>query len=133
MMDRINAAIGHIKLDSLQPHHLITFYNNLEEKGIRDDYKYNCKIDLNAKLKELRLTKGAIAEKAGVSEATIRSITRKVNVSKRSAELVAKALNIPLMELFIAVGADGTLSGKQYSIITGRYLRYFQPPWSGRL
>lgn len=29
LMPRINAAIGHIRLDKLQPHHLMQFYNNL--------------------------------------------------------------------------------------------------------
>ncbi len=34
-MPRINAAIGHIRLDKLQPHHLMAFYKNLEESGIK--------------------------------------------------------------------------------------------------
>ena len=104
MMERINAGIGHIRLDHIQPHHLITFYNNLSEKGIRDDGKYKCKIDFNAKLKELQLTKVVLAERAKVSEAVLRSIAKK--------ELVAKALNIPLADLFTAVDKDATLSNK---------------------
>ena len=39
MLPRINAAIGHIRLDRLQPHHLMQFYSNLEEAGIREDGK----------------------------------------------------------------------------------------------
>jgi len=34
---RIIPAIGHIKLAKLQPHHLMEFYNNLSEDGIRLD------------------------------------------------------------------------------------------------
>ena len=41
LIQRINAAIGHIHLDKLQPHHLLTFYDNLAEPGIRDDTKYH--------------------------------------------------------------------------------------------
>lgn len=37
MMQRINAAIGHIRVDRLQPHHLMQFYSNLEESGVRSD------------------------------------------------------------------------------------------------
>jgi integrase len=34
LMGRINAAIGNIKLDKIQPHHLISFYKNLAEDGM---------------------------------------------------------------------------------------------------
>ena len=36
LLRRINAAIGHIRLDRLQPHHLEAFYKNLREKGIKE-------------------------------------------------------------------------------------------------
>ncbi len=35
MLPRILAAIGHIKLSKLQPHHLMEFYNSLGETGVR--------------------------------------------------------------------------------------------------
>ena len=37
---RIIPALGHIKLSKLQPHHLLEFYNNLAEGGIRLDKYY---------------------------------------------------------------------------------------------
>ena len=37
---RIIPAIGHIKLSKLQPHHLMVFYNNLTESGVRLDAYY---------------------------------------------------------------------------------------------
>ena len=40
LLKRINIAIGHIKLEKLQPHHLMEFYKNLSEEGIRNDTKY---------------------------------------------------------------------------------------------
>lgn len=36
---RIIPALGHIKLNKLQPTHLVEFYNNLREDGIRNDGK----------------------------------------------------------------------------------------------
>ncbi len=36
---RIIPALGHIKLNKLQPNHLLEFYNNLQEDGIRKDGK----------------------------------------------------------------------------------------------
>jgi len=56
---RIIPALGHIKLAKLQPHHLLEFYNNLAEGGIRLDVLYkptkflmsilnsNNKVDIN--------------------------------------------------------------------------------------
>lgn len=35
LMERINPAIGHIKLTDLKPQHLNAFYKNLAEEGIR--------------------------------------------------------------------------------------------------
>lgn len=35
LLERINAAIGHIKLADLRPQHLNSFYKNLSEPGIR--------------------------------------------------------------------------------------------------
>ena len=40
LIKRINAALGHIRMDKLQPHHIIAFYNNLAETGIREDMRY---------------------------------------------------------------------------------------------
>ncbi len=40
MMPRINAAMGHMKLEKIQPQHLLSFYKNLAEEGIREDMKY---------------------------------------------------------------------------------------------
>lgn len=42
MLPRINAAIGHLRIDRIQPQHLLTFYENLSEGGIRRDTKYKC-------------------------------------------------------------------------------------------
>ena len=37
MLPRINAALGHMRMDRLQPHHIISFYNNMAEIGVRED------------------------------------------------------------------------------------------------
>lgn len=39
LLNRIITALGHIKLNKLQPTHLTEFYNNLREDGIRADGK----------------------------------------------------------------------------------------------
>ena len=45
MLPRINAALGHIRIDRLQPHHIVSFYNNLAEAGVRADGKQRCIVD----------------------------------------------------------------------------------------
>ena len=59
MMPRINAAIGHIHLDKLQPHHLLALYDNLAEPGVRSDTKYRCSVDFKALLGIVNLPRPA--------------------------------------------------------------------------
>ncbi len=99
-MPRINAAIGHIRLDKLQPHHLMAFYKNLEESGVREDSKYRCVQDFKALLKQRGLTKRKFAPLAGVSVYVLDSITRGNNISQSSAEKIAAALDENMEALF---------------------------------
>jgi integrase len=112
MMPRINAAIGHIRLDKLQPHHLITFYENLAEVGIRCDTKYHCSVDFKALLRERKVTKANLAPLANVSLAVLNSITNDQNIARASAENISKALDLPLAQLFKLADEDSTLSAK---------------------
>lgn len=112
LMPRINAAIGHIKLDRLQPHHLLSFYDNLMEPGIRDDTKYRCTIDFRVLLKSREMTKVALAPAAGVSMAVLAAVTQGKNISKQSAESICAALEAPVKEVFSPVNGDAPLSSK---------------------
>lgn len=113
LMPRINAAIGHIRLDRLQPNQLIGFYNNLAEKGIRKDSKYSCKIDFKAALRERGITKVKLAKRAGVCVGVLDSITRGDNISRKSAEGVCAAMKVPLGDMFTQIDRNGgALAGK---------------------
>lgn len=112
LMPRINAAIGHIRLDRLQPHHLMQFYANLEEAGIREDSKQRFKGDLKEMLRSRSITKTAFAEQAGVSPAVLASITQGKNISAESAKRVSDALGEPVDALFEPTGNDKGLSAK---------------------
>ena len=82
MMVRINQAIGHIKLADLRPQHLNSFYKNLAEPGIRiGGGSATARIDMVAWLKKNKLSRGKLAEKAGVSAATV-GVAVKANPSK---------------------------------------------------
>lgn len=112
LIQRINAAIGHIHLDKLQPHHLLTFYDNLAEPGIRDDTKYHCTIDFKALLRERGFTKTSFAPVANVSISVLSSITQNRNIARTSAEKISKTLELKLEQLFEPVNEDSTLSSK---------------------
>lgn len=112
MLPRILEAIGHIRLDRLQPHHLLEFYANLEESGIREDSKQHFTGDLKAILRSRSITKKDFAEQAGVSLSVLNSITQGKNIAPGSAERVAAALGAPVSTLFESVGNDTGLSSK---------------------
>lgn len=112
LLPRINAAMGHLKLEKIQPHHLLSFYNNLSEKGIRLDTKYRCIVDLKATIKSNKLTFKAIAEKAGISEQSITSAAKGQNVSAKTAQGISSALGVNVKKLFAPVDENKTLSGK---------------------
>lgn len=109
-MPRINAAIGHIRLDRLQPLHLLSFYDNLAEAGVRKDTTYRCKINLKAYLAERKCTQTRFAARAEVSMAVIKSIYQGKNISKHSAECVSGALGRPVCDLFDAIDRKPALS-----------------------
>ncbi len=51
MIKRILPALGHLSLDKIRPHHLMAFYDNLQEAGTRDDNKYKSTVDFKELLK----------------------------------------------------------------------------------
>lgn len=93
-------AIGHQKIGDIQPHHLMEFYNNLREEGIRRSLKYCSAVDINNLLSERKMTKEALSKKASLSVRTIYAVCSGDNVDKRSAEKVSVALDIKFKELF---------------------------------
>lgn len=60
MRGRISAGLGHLKVSKIKPAHVMAFYNNLEEKGVRRDSTYTA---TKALLKLLpRGTRGELAK-----------------------------------------------------------------------
>lgn len=102
LLPRVNAAIGHMRIDRIQPHHLMAFYKNLQEQGIRADARYTPIVDFKSLLKERKVTQQKMAALAEVSVQTIRSLNEGKNVAAESARKVAKTLGIPLDQLFKA-------------------------------
>ena len=111
MLPRINAALGHMRMDRLQPHHIVSFYNNLTETGVREDSKQRCTVDMKALLRARSLTQTRFATQAGVSVSVLTSINRGGNIAAESAQRIAQALAMPVGELFEPTAADKPLAG----------------------
>ena len=93
MMIRINQAIGHIKLADLRPQHLNSFYKNLAEPGIRmGSGSAKAKIDMVAWLKKNKLSRGKLAEKAGISAATVGVAVKGESIKIEKAQAIAQAM-----------------------------------------
>lgn len=101
MMVRINQAIGHIKLADLRPQHLNSFYKNLAEPGIRiGGGSATARIDMVAWLKKNKLSRGKLAEKAGVSAATVGVAVKGESIKIEKAQAIAQAMEKKVDEVF---------------------------------
>ena len=101
MMERINQAIGHIKLADLRPQHLNSFYKNLAEPGIRmGGGSAKAKIDMVAWLKKNKLSRGKLAEKAGISAATVGVAVKGESIKIEKAQAIAQAMEKKVDEVF---------------------------------
>ena len=101
MMVRINQAIGHIKLADLRPQHLNSFYKNLAEPGIRmGGGSAKAKIDMVAWLKKNKLSRGKLAEKAGISAATVGVAVKGESIKIEKAQAIAQAMEKKVDDVF---------------------------------
>lgn len=111
-LHRIIPALGHLKIGKITPAHLMKFYDNLAEEGIRKDTKYVSEIDLYSALLSKYDTKKAFCEAAKVSLYTLNNAIKGQNISKSSAEKICNALDINFQKSFRANSEKTTLSGK---------------------
>lgn len=102
LLIRITAALGNMKLSEIQPHHLMAFYDNLEESGIRQDIKYAPLPAFSELFNAEKLSKQGLASRSGVAASTIDSALKGNNIRKTSAERISAALSKDIEELFAA-------------------------------
>lgn len=109
-LEVIYKAIGSMKLKDIRTGHLNAFYANLQERGIRADRKYTCKLDLVAVLKQHKITREAFASKAGISVATIRGLINGGRTTQTVASTISKDLGVKLGDAFKLEDPDKLLS-----------------------
>jgi len=93
ILERINAAIGHISLSKLQPQHLQEFYKNLQEDQIRKNGSYTVFKNLNEIMAVKGVTRATLARAAGISPATVTIARKGDHVSLQTAQAIVKALD----------------------------------------
>lgn len=110
---RINAAIGHMKLQDIRPQHLNSFYKNLAESGVRKSgYRATAIVELGDILKEKKLTREKLAQTAGISATTVTTACRREKIQGAKAEQIAAALGMPVGKLFEVEQDTTPLSAK---------------------
>lgn len=116
LLERINPAIGHMKLTDIRPQHLNSFYDNLGEAGIstKED-KAQAQGDLYAVLKDKHMTRAQLASEAGVSATTITAACQGKKIALKTADAIAQALGMKTKALFDIYKAEGKLANKDDS------------------
>lgn len=110
---RVNAAIGHMKLQDIRPQHLNSFYKNLAEEGVRQSgYRATATADLGGLLKEKKMTREKLAQVAGISATTVTAACRREKIQGKKAEQIASALGMPVGKLFTLEHDTTPLSAK---------------------
>ena len=113
LLERINAAIGHIKLTDLRPQHLNSFYKNLAEPGLRSNSSSaTVKIDMVKWMKAHKTSRAKIAEKAGISAATMGVAVRGEAIRTDKAEAIAGAMGKKVTDVFTIEQNRAPLSEK---------------------
>lgn len=115
LLDRIVPAIGHIKLEQLQPLHLVAFYNNLSEEGVKNAESSRPKTDLDAIRRTQGLSKAELARRAGVSYSVAVNACKGLNIRHDGAGRIAETLGLSYKSTFEDIGkteklASGTIA-----------------------
>jgi integrase len=143
-LKRINAAIGHIRLDKLQPQHLIEFYNNISEAGARADFKCIAIIDLADIFKKRVQSRKIFAKENHVSEKVLCNACHGQYISYNSAKAICDGLGLKFSNVF-KITSKGKLSGNsilhyhhlissilttavQWQVITSNPAKRIKPP-----
>ncbi|WP_297960323.1 site-specific integrase [uncultured Ruminococcus sp.] len=113
MFRDIKEALGDIKLVKLQSRHLQMFYSNLRENGVKRTGAYAVSDKIDDLIKQMQLSKNKFAAICGVSSKTICAVCKPDgHISIKSAEKIAKGLNLPVQQLFKLHQDTGGLSDK---------------------
>ncbi len=107
---RIIPAMGHVKLNKLQPNHLLQFYNNLQEEGIRLDSKYIISPEFRKELDKKKITTSILSDRTSINIKTARNIINNRPTTLNIAKNICNVFDIAMKEAFIPSEKPGKLS-----------------------
>lgn len=110
--DRIIPAIGHLKLRQIAPKHLLAFYSNLGEAGVKKAESFKAKPELKKYVKRNKITYEKVCELSHLSYNTVRTTMNCLSVSGKTANAIASGLGIDLLKYFIPGNRRNVLSNK---------------------
>ncbi len=112
LLRRILPAIGFIRLDKLQPHHLMAFYASLQNAENQSGVSFKATAALLIAFEQSSLTRQALADEAGCHVNTIYRLIRGQGVDIRIAQEACDILNVPLEEGVESTKPVHQLAGK---------------------
>ena len=98
ILNRILPALGHITLSKLQPHHLIQFYNNLDEEGARLDGRFTPTKALTKYLEPLTISH--IIKTTGISSKTCRRLKTGMATNYSTAQKLCNYYKLDFNRMF---------------------------------
>lgn len=105
---RILPALGHMTMAKIQPHHIIKFYNQLANEGIREDTLYIPKRNLIKAMEQEEDRRQAV-QIIGISRQTYHRLLNGNKTNAETAEKIAKYYCVKVKDIFTEYG-DGKLS-----------------------
>ena len=113
LLDRIDPAIGTIRLADLRPQHLNQFYQQMKKTGGRKQRgRAAAAVDLDRILQENGSSRKELAEKSGVSKSTVAAACRGKTISEECARRITGALGQDVCRLFRMLENTAPLSDK---------------------
>ncbi len=112
---RLNAYIGHIKLNKLQPHNITACYKAIFDEGKLIAPKYKAKIPLKTLLQERNISRLEMAEKYNVGKRTIDTAISGKSINEQTALAISKSLKMQINNLFEKTSEGG-------GELTGNYM-----------
>lgn len=110
LLIRINASLGHLRLEKIQPTHILTFYNDLFDAE-PENAAYISRIDIKAAIKAAKETKEHFSMQNAVSQTTLSTAFHRKPISKVCAQKISSGLNLPLDAVFQPAEPEKTISG----------------------
>ena len=106
LLVRTLLALGHMRLERIQPTHIMKFYKNLGESGVRLDYKFKLKENISYDMPDFT----SKVSSAKINPTTLNQILKGEVTTKEIADKICKVLKKPVPIIFDVINIDKKLS-----------------------